>query len=73
MLFLIWRRIEKAKQAIKESQKIFDSLKAKRVLLFEDPLKKGKACPKTLKVKIATSKSEHKKDGDGIEAKLFKF
>ena len=63
--------IEKVKLTIKKSQKIFDSLKAKRVQLFEAPLKRGKAYLKTLKTKIATSKSEHKKDGDGIEAKLF--
>ena len=34
-------------------------------------MKKGKADLKALKLKLANFKSDHKKDGDGIEAKMF--
>ena len=65
------KEINDVKKKLDESQKKYDSLKEKRVELFEDPLKKGKAYLKMIKSKISNSKSEHRKDGDGIEAKLF--
>ena len=63
--------IQSVKQRIKELEERYNILKEKRVQLFETPMKKGKAYLKALKLKLTNFKSDHKKDGNGIEANMF--
>ena len=63
--------IESVKKKIKELEESYAILKAIRVQPFENPMKKGNAYLKALKLKITNFKSDHKKDGHGIEAKIF--
>ena len=65
------KKINEVKLNLDALKTIFDSLKEKRVMLFEDPIEQGKVYLSKIKSNVAASKSEHKKDGDGIEAKLF--
>ena len=54
------KKINEVKLNLHTSKTIFDSLKEKRVMLFEDPIEQGKVYLSKIKSNVAASKSEHK-------------
>ena len=52
-------------------QKIYDSLKEKRVLIIENLLRNANAYLKKISRKITESKSNRRKSGDSIHTEMF--
>ena len=56
---------------LNKATKVFNSLKEKWAMLFENPSKKSIAFLRKIKAKLMEFRSNHQRDGDDIETKLF--
>jgi len=65
------KNVNKIQVTVEKTTATFNSLKEKQAVLFENSTKKSLAFLLKLKAKLLEFKSDHQRDDDGIETKLF--